>query len=242
MAKDAYYFSHDSNAHQDPKITKLLLSMGAKGYGIYWIIIEMLRSEDSLSLSKDMYDAMAYHSHSDSIDVASVVENFGLFEFDEHGHFYSESLNRRVANFRAKSAKYSENAKKRWSKDAIAMPSDCHGNALKKRKEKKSKENTYSDECAVVIEYLNKKAYRNYKPLESSIKPIRARLSEGFTIEDCKKVIDIKTEEWLNDSSMAKYLRPSTLFQSEKFQGYLNQIQTKKAVRKEIQPIGVYIP
>jgi len=76
-----------------------------------------------------------------------------------------------------------------------------------------------------VIRYLNEVAGTNYRYSESSRKDIRARLNEGFTVDQCKTVIDKKCAEWLNDE-MAKYLRPQTLFQASKFEGYLNQINT----------------
>ena len=55
---------------------------------------------------------------------------------------------------------------------------------------------------------------------------MKARLNEGFTEEDIRKVIDKKTEEWLG-TEMAQYLRPETLF-GTKFEGYLNQPETKR--------------
>ena len=57
-------------------------------------------------------------------------------------------------------------------------------------------------------------------------KVIKARFNEGFTLDDFKKVIDIKVKEWLDDKRMCQYLRPETLF-GNKFEGYLNQKQTK---------------
>ena len=56
------------------------------------------------------------------------------------------------------------------------------------------------------------KAYRQ--------KHIKARLSEGFTIEDFKTVIDKKCAEWLG-TDYEQYLRPQTLF-GTKFESYLN--------------------
>lgn len=50
MAKDAYYFSHDSNARHDPKIVALLAKHGAAGYGRYWMVVETLRNEDEYRL------------------------------------------------------------------------------------------------------------------------------------------------------------------------------------------------
>jgi len=37
MKKEAYYFSHDSNARQDEKIIKLRMKLGWEGYGLYWL-------------------------------------------------------------------------------------------------------------------------------------------------------------------------------------------------------------
>ena len=73
-----------------------------------------------------------------------------------------------------------------------------------------------------IIDYLNLKTKQHYKATTPKTRTlIKARLNEKFTIEDFKKVIDIKTEEWLNND-MAKYLRPETLF-GTKFESYLNQ-------------------
>ena len=84
-----------------------------------------------------------------------------------------------------------------------------------------SAENTDSNIIEQVVSHLNEKAGTGYKPTGADTKRhIRARLNEGFTLEDFIKVIDKKCAEWLN-TDMAKYLRPSTLF-GEKFESYLN--------------------
>ena len=56
MGKDAYYFSHDSNAHTDPRILKLRMALGWEGYGIYWAIIENLRNQSGYYLSEDDFN------------------------------------------------------------------------------------------------------------------------------------------------------------------------------------------
>ena len=45
MSKDAYYFTHDSNAKYDPKCALLIDQLGMEGYGIYWMLIEVLRDQ-----------------------------------------------------------------------------------------------------------------------------------------------------------------------------------------------------
>jgi uncharacterized phage protein (TIGR02220 family) len=84
-----------------------------------------------------------------------------------------------------------------------------------------------------IINYLNEKTYSSYKPSTHTTQgKIRARFREGFTLEDFKKVIDLKTAEWLSHPQMNKYLRPETLF-GNKFESYLNQKSSKKLYREE---------
>lgn len=72
-----------------------------------------------------------------------------------------------------------------------------------------------------IIEYLNNKIGTSYKSdTKATQKHINARLKEGYTVDDFKKVVDRKTEEWQN-TDMSKYLRPDTLF-GAKFESYLN--------------------
>ena len=78
-----------------------------------------------------------------------------------------------------------------------------------------------------IIEYLNSKLSTNYKSTNQKTQSlIRARLRDGYTVDDFERVIDIKCDEWL-DTSMSKYLRPETLF-SNKFESYLNQQPEKQ--------------
>ena len=74
----------------------------------------------------------------------------------------------------------------------------------------------------IPLAYLNHTVGKNYKYLDKNLKPIIVRFKEGYTLEDFKQVIDIKTAEWKDSPEFSKYLRPETLFGS-KFDGYLNQ-------------------
>lgn len=75
-----------------------------------------------------------------------------------------------------------------------------------------------------IIEYLNEKIGSNYRPgSKDTVKKIGGRLDEGFTYEDCIKVIDNMVADWKGDPKMEKYLRPETLFRASKFEGYLNR-------------------
>lgn len=74
-----------------------------------------------------------------------------------------------------------------------------------------------------IVDYFNTVTGKKYKSSSKSTQShINARLEEGFTIEDFKRVVDVKNAEWKDNPKMAEYLRPETLF-GTKFEGYLNQ-------------------
>jgi uncharacterized phage protein (TIGR02220 family) len=78
-----------------------------------------------------------------------------------------------------------------------------------------------------VISFLNEKAGTKYKPTSGKTQAlIRARVNEGFTLEDFQTVIAKKCAEWMG-TDMEKYLRPETLF-GTKFEGYLNSNNGKE--------------
>lgn len=88
--------------------------------------------------------------------------------------------------------------------------------------EQVKKGNPKNFDCRIPIAYLNQKTNSNYKFVDSNINLVKTRLKDGYTLDDFKTVIDKKCSEWGN-SDMAKYLRPSTLFNASKFESYLNQ-------------------
>ena len=91
----------------------------------------------------------------------------------------------------------------------------CHDTDIDKDKEEDKELYIY------IVDYLNQKAGTKYKASSKKTKScIHARLSEGFTLEDFKTVIDKKCAEWIG-TDFQQYLRPETLF-GTKFESYLN--------------------
>ena len=81
--------------------------------------------------------------------------------------------------------------------------------------------------CKEVISYLNLKAKKNFKvDTASHQKFIKARLKEGYVLEDFKKVVDIMVAKW-KGTEYEQYLQPQTLF-GNKMDNYLNQPITRK--------------
>lgn len=145
MKKEAYYFSHDANAKDDPKILQLRMSLGWEGYGLFWGLIELLRNQPDYRMQKH-YMSIAYALHTDQKKIESIVNDFGLFARDQE-FFWSESLLKRMELKEERSEKMRNAARKRWDKDidAEAMQKHSKSNAeamqLKEIKEKENKGN-----------------------------------------------------------------------------------------------------
>lgn len=55
-ARPMAFFSHDSRAHDDIKCRRLLRRLGFEGYGRWWLLCELLASEDGHRLRADGED------------------------------------------------------------------------------------------------------------------------------------------------------------------------------------------
>lgn len=139
--KEAYYFSHDSNAQDDPKCMVLIDQMGMEGYGIFWALVERLRNEKDYKLPLCVCNAFAKRWGTSREKVETVIKNYGLFFVDED-FFYSKRL---LDNMNDKSIKARESALIRWNNANGMRPhSDRNANGMRndanKVKESKVKE------------------------------------------------------------------------------------------------------
>ena len=86
-----------------------------------------------------------------------------------------------------------------------------------------------------VIDYLNLKAGKSYRPGNNNTRLLLRRLdNRGYKINDFKGVIDLKVLQWKDNPKMNKYSRPQTLF-SGNFEKYLDEVRNVQ-LEKEKQP------
>ncbi|MDS9471942.1 conserved phage C-terminal domain-containing protein [Sporosarcina pasteurii] len=79
-----------------------------------------------------------------------------------------------------------------------------------------------------VIDYLNEKTGKNFKTTSiATTRLVNARFQEGYEMDDFRRVIDTKVDEWLTDAHWQKYLRPSTLFNATNFENYLETYRSE---------------
>ena len=85
-----------------------------------------------------------------------------------------------------------------------------------------------------IINYLNDVSGNSYRTSTKKTQTlIKARFNEKFTLEDFKKVIDIKYNTW-KGTEWEKYLRPETLF-GTKFESYLNEISSNDKKKNDYE-------
>lgn len=139
--KDVYYFPHDSNAKRDPKMLMLRHQLGAEGYGLYWMLVEDLREQDSYCLPYALLPALAKEYDTTPSKLEAVIKGYGLFVVEDDKIFYSQSLINRMEMWeqtkQLKRLKAAKAAEARWQKalgaaqvsDANVMHEQCTSNA-----------------------------------------------------------------------------------------------------------------
>lgn len=79
------------------------------------------------------------------------------------------------------------------------------------------------EQAKQVLAHLNSQSGSAFKNVDSNLRLIAARLGEGHSIDDCRRVVDAKVRDW-KGTEYAKFLRPETLFNPTKFNGYAGQL------------------
>ena len=129
------YFNHDCDARNDEKLIALRIRYGAEGYGVYFMLIEMLQAAPGCVLEKD-YKALAFDLRVSARRIKSIVEDFGLFTPTDGGKkFYSERLVRYATEVDESYERYAEAGRKgmkaRWNKsEPITMLSEKHNDVI----------------------------------------------------------------------------------------------------------------
>jgi uncharacterized phage protein (TIGR02220 family) len=94
-----------------------------------------------------------------------------------------------------------------------------------------------------IIVLMNGIAGTDYKLVDSNIKPIMARISDGYDVSDFSLALAHRWEVWSECSAnrlpgekdMLEYYRPSTLFRPSKFPGYVEA--AKRALNEATSPV-----
>lgn len=193
MAKDVYYFSHDVNASNDPKIVAMESQFGVISYAWWWKLIEKLASSDDYKLPFKKYTFIAldkelgilnenerpfnenerpfnenehnfFCSNESFMFINSLIHDFELLDCDDE-YFWSPSLIRRQEERRSKYEKKQEQRRLAGIKSGEA------------RRKKEQKRTTVQRDSTVVEQ--NEQKERKEKEINNRERDTRAREDEN---------------------------------------------------------------
>lgn len=193
MAKDVYYFSHDVNASNDPKIVAMESEFGVISYAWWWKLIEKLASSEDYRLPFKKYTFIAldkelgilnenerllnenkrplneneqgfFCSNKSFSFINSLIYDFELLECDDE-YFWSPSLIRRQEERRSKFEKKQEQRRLAGIKSGEA-------------RRKKEQNRTTVQRTSTVVEQ-NEQKERKGKEINNIERDTRAREDEN---------------------------------------------------------------
>jgi uncharacterized phage protein (TIGR02220 family) len=94
---------------------------------------------------------------------------------------------------------------------------------------KTTKNDVLDSQAEEVLAFLNEKTGKSFRNVPANTK-IVTRCIRNSSLEEVKKVVAFKCEQWGNDPRMKEYLRPATLFAVSNFENYLGQCADWKSV------------
>jgi len=146
MKKDAYYFPHFCNARHDRKLKRVQKELGVEGYGIFFMILEVLRDQPAFKYPIEDLDLLADEFGTSEQKVTTVVCNYKLFDIDAEKNFTSDKMVLYLQPYLERSIKARNAANKRWASiknNAQALPEHSASSAeamqVKESKVKESK-------------------------------------------------------------------------------------------------------
>lgn len=159
--------------------------------------------------------------------------NEQLYNYDSHKKYIEDDINNLESSANLAQVTSAKNAPDQCEKCTRPVlkshSSNNKNNNISNNEYNSSKQQIPYKE---ILDYLNEKANTSFRHTAYKNQSlIKARWNEGNSLDDFKKVIDIKAKEWLQDETMKKYLRPSTLF-GNKFDEYRNQY-IRTSINKE---------
>ncbi len=162
--KDAYYFSHDSNARHDPKIMALIEEYGLTGYAYFFTLIEILREQKNYILPFYLVNCLAkeWQTHNSPISTERILQSMvqlQLLNKNDIG-FFSPSLCDRMLKLDEMRKKRSDagmvGAKVLWQTHSkrMANAKQRMASKVKESKENKSKEKEIKQKQLITFEHL----------------------------------------------------------------------------------------
>jgi hypothetical protein len=226
MNKDAYYFPHFANARHDRKLKRIRKELGPEGYGIFFMILEVLREQEDFAYPLSDIDLLADDFNTSEQKVETVIKRYDLFVVDDDQNFFSPKFIEYLSPYLEKSKRARNAALKRWhgaNAYANALPEQCAGNAMK-GDEMKREESIDGKQVADVPSLSEVKEYFNSKGYDSELatkfysyydEPMRDRNGRVWKDQNGKTVKSWKQKAvavWMKDEGKSQFKAPKGNF------------------------------
>ena len=237
------YFKHYANASSGKTVNQLEEEFGLSGYAWWFKLVELCaehwdgKSEPSFRFHHRIFRQKLRISPTNVrvfLDKCSTFTNLS-HTFDEK--FININIPKLLEVKTSRNVIKSNKKQLTVYKNRIEENRIDYDIATNVTKEASSVKQAGACDYIGIIDYLNEKAGKKFRPETGATKSlIKARFKDGFTVEDFKRVVDHQSEEWKHDAKYSKYLRPETLF-GNKFESYLNNCGPAPVVMESIEPI-----
>jgi hypothetical protein len=159
MKKDAFYFPHFCNARHDRKLKRVQKELGIEGYGIYFMLLEVLREQTDLRYPLNEIDLLADEFGTSEQKVRVVICNYDLFQVDENQNFFSFKMIIYLQPYFEKSTRARDAANKRWNNanaytNAVEMQSKSNASKVKESKLNETKLNKIKENKINIKEFI----------------------------------------------------------------------------------------
>ena len=242
--KEPFYFQHDYNARNDPKLQDVLIDLGIEGIGVFWCIIEQLYEQGG-TLPIRSCKSIAFALHVDCNVVERLVHDYGLFKNDGE-KMWSESVLNRLNRRKDISDKRKLAALARWRQNlenqsqasiqstdnpiinnANEMQVHTTSNASAGHKEKEIKEKNNIKES---IKEMHETAKRFVPP---TLEEVKARIKEmNYTFDAEAFIAFYQSKNWMVGKNKMKDWKAAMVTWQKReyeFPKRKNQGSTKKA-------------
>lgn len=247
--KETFYFQHDYNARNDPKLQDVLIDLGVEGIGVFWCIIEQLYEQGG-KLPLHYCKSIAFALHVDFKCVERLVNDYGLFKNDGE-NMWSESVLNRLNRRSEVSEKRKLAALARWrqgieNQSQTQAPASCRqvkdnasdmqmqcktdANAEHKVKEIKEKNN--------IKESIKEKHETAKRFVPPTLEEVKARIKEmNYTFDAEAFIAFYQSNGWMVGKSKMKDWRAAMVTWQKREprfpQGGKNNSSTTKKANEE---------
>ena len=214
MNKDAYYFPHFSNARTDRKILRLRKELNIEGYGIYFMLLEVLRDAPEFKYPIEDLDLLASEFGTSEQKIRTVVCNYKLFEVDDNQCFFSIKMGEYLEPY----LRMKEQRKLAGAASAAKRLLNDRSTTVQQSKVKESKVNEIKEKESKVSfsEMLSPYLLELGNEYDNFFSYWTEKNSRGKERWEMEKFFDIsrRVKTWMNNKSKLSWCRLSTCAES----------------------------